>query len=229
MNWITKLSPNLLSIFLLGVYNAHAGDLPKYRGNACPNWEIINGEDHIGLCVHEMIEELDAGDVVLRDRLKLNDQSYISDVSKWIHQRVPSLFVKLANGPELLKSTSTPQPADPKDILRWYPRRPEDSEIRWSDTALNILRLIRASSRPFPGAYTVLENFQKVTIWRAAIEDPVGAFSAVPGQVCYQHDNDPVIACGKGLLRLTDVKIDGCSSSDLAKKMILKSLRNRLG
>ena len=35
----------VISIFTLGILNAHGGDLPRYRGNACQAWAIINGEE----------------------------------------------------------------------------------------------------------------------------------------------------------------------------------------
>ena len=42
INVIPKSS--FIGKFRFGVINAHAGDLPKYRGNACPNWAILNDE-----------------------------------------------------------------------------------------------------------------------------------------------------------------------------------------
>ena len=44
--------------------NAHAGDLPRYRGNACANWAIINGEDKVGLSIHKMDAGLDSGPII---------------------------------------------------------------------------------------------------------------------------------------------------------------------
>jgi methionyl-tRNA formyltransferase len=29
--------------------NPHTGDLPRYRGNACPDWAIIAGEEKTDL------------------------------------------------------------------------------------------------------------------------------------------------------------------------------------
>ena len=53
--------------------NAHGGDLPRYRGNACQAWAIINGENKIGLCIHKMIGgELDISDIIARDFLKID-------------------------------------------------------------------------------------------------------------------------------------------------------------
>ena len=80
MNWLTMIAQSTLALFPWGVLNAHAGDLPRFRGNACPNWAILNGEPLVGLCIHEMIPELDAGPVLLRAHFPLSDDIYISDV-----------------------------------------------------------------------------------------------------------------------------------------------------
>lgn len=228
MNWLTVLPQPLLDLFPLGVLNAHAGDLPRYRGNACPNWAILAGEPRVGLCVHRMTPQLDAGPVVLREHLPLGSDTYIGDVYGWLEERIP---VMLADGLEGLaegRLTPEPQPTDPSLALRVYPRRPEDGRIHWSQPADRIHRLVRASSRPFAGAFAFLEGGRRVTAWRADPFPPPEPFLAVPGQVCLMAGEDPVVACGAGMLRLTEVAVEGCADDAEAKRLIGCSLRNRL-
>ena len=49
MNYTGILPQSIIDIFPFGVLNSHGGDLPRYRGNACQAWAIINGEERIGL------------------------------------------------------------------------------------------------------------------------------------------------------------------------------------
>lgn len=225
-NWMTKVREEAIRAFRHGVINAHAGDLPRYRGNACPNWAILRGESEIGLCVHEMIpDQLDAGDVLLREKMPISGETYIADVYDWIRLRVPAMFVQAVNAIAAGSAKREPQSGDPASWLRCYPRRPEDSRIDWKGAAGDIHRLVRASSRPLAGAFTALDG-RRVTIWRAAIAEHAGPFAAMPGQVLYGADGDPVIACGNGVLRLTDVEVEGEAGG---KARILKSLRQRLG
>jgi methionyl-tRNA formyltransferase len=229
INWPSVLGQDVLAIFEHGVLNAHAGDLPRYRGNACPNWAILNGEERVGLCIHQMApDELDAGPIFVNDYLPLADDTYIADVYAWMGASVPSLFAKAVDG--IADGTLRPvaQPLDPALSLRCYPRRPDDARLVWTKSVDDVLRLIRASSHPFDGAFAFLEADKKVTVWRAARESHRGQFSAVPGQVCSRAENDPVVACGDGVIRLVDVSIDGCAGSDEAKSLIHRSLRNRL-
>ena len=228
VNWLIVLGPAILGIFPLGVLNAHAGDLPRFQGNACPNWAIIAGEPHVGLCIHQMAPELDAGPVLVRDRFPLDDSVYIGDIYTWLEVRVPEMFAAAVDGLASGKLKAVPQPRDGDLTLRAYPRRPEDGHIDWSLPAQTILRLVRASSRPFSGAHTTLEGQRRVTIWRAELAVHPGRFLAIPGQVCYRIGNDPVIACSDGVVRLTDVDLEGCKGSDEAKLTIGRSLRSRL-
>ena len=71
MNYTSIIDSSVINIYKMGILNAHGGDLPKYRGNACQAWAILNGEKKIGLCVHKMIGgELDSGDIITKNALK---------------------------------------------------------------------------------------------------------------------------------------------------------------
>lgn len=228
VNWPTLIPIDVMQCFKFGILNAHAGDLPRFRGNACPNWAILSGERYVGLCIHRMAAELDAGPVVIRDRLPIDEQTYIGDIYGWLQQRTPALFAAAVNGLENQKLIPEAQSTDPNVWLRCYPRRPEDAAINWYESAEHVHRLIRASSRPFDGAFTYLEGRRLVRIWRAEKFDHLGKFLAVPGQVCMRQDNDPVIACGNGAIRLTEVSVEGCASVHESKRAIHQSLRNRM-
>ncbi len=227
INWLTIIQKPVLDVFPLGVLNAHAGDLPRFRGNACPNWAILAGEQFVGLCIHLMAPQLDAGPVVLRDRMTIDNSTYIGDIYEWLDIRIPEMLVTAAEGLKDGSLPPEPQSSDPDASLRAYPRRPEDSRIQWTWTSQQILRMIRASSRPFAGAFTSLEGERKVTIWRAIPFQHPGAFLAVPGQVCFGAEGDPVVACADGTIRLTEIDLDGMSPEE-GKSAILRSLRSRL-
>lgn len=228
MNWLTLVGPAARATFRHGIFNAHPGDLPRYRGNACPNWAILAGEASVGLCIHRMADALDAGPVALRDHLPLAADTDVEQVYAWLRQRIPELFLELVDRASAGTLDLRPQPEDPALSLRCYPRRPEDSRIDWSRPATDVHRLVRASTRPTQGAFTLLEGSRRVTVWRAAIAPAGGPFLAVPGQVCRADAGDPVIACGDGMLRLLEVTVEGCADSAQGKAAILRSLRNRL-
>ena len=52
----------------LGTFNLHASLLPQYRGAAPINHAIINGETETGLTTFFLNEEIDKGEVILREK-----------------------------------------------------------------------------------------------------------------------------------------------------------------
>jgi len=54
----------ILSAARLGCVNIHSGRLPVYRGMMPTFWQLLEGESHATVTVHEMVEKLDAGGVL---------------------------------------------------------------------------------------------------------------------------------------------------------------------
>lgn len=59
-----RLPRSVLDIPRYGVLNVHSSLLPAYRGPAPVHWAIRNGDPYLGLTVHRMDEEFDAGPVL---------------------------------------------------------------------------------------------------------------------------------------------------------------------
>jgi len=226
VNYPTIIPGEIIDIFPHGILNAHGGDLPRYRGNACQAWAILNGEERIGLCIHKMIGgELDSGDIVVRDYFPVTRSTKITDVWNWMIQRTPKLFLdaalKLAdNSRYFLEKQST----NAREALRCYPRHPEDGRIEWNLSALTILRLINASNKPYAGAFCTFEN-AKCIVWDAELVSEAENFCAVPGQVTKIGSDWIEVACGQGKLRILSVEYKGEISNPAA---IVKSNRQRL-
>src|SRR3989441_1589222 len=54
-----------------GCVNVHFSLLPKYRGAAPVNWAIVNGEQQTGVTTMKIVEELDAGPILLQEATKI--------------------------------------------------------------------------------------------------------------------------------------------------------------
>lgn len=214
-------------LFPHGILNAHGGDLPRYRGNACQAWAILNGEQRIGLCIHKMVgDELDSGDIVVRDFLSIDHTTKITAVHHWLNECIPLKFLQAVS---LLENDSgfvlESQSKDPKDALRCYPRQQQDGRINWNQSALQILRLINASNKPYAGAFCEYEG-SPLIIWHAELASEYENFCAVPGQVTYIGEGYIEVACGEGKLRLIQVEIGGSVGHPTDW---IKSIRKRLG
>jgi len=219
------LSKEIISSFKYGILNAHAGDLPLYRGNASPNWALLKGEKKIGLTIHFMNEKLDAGNIIKKIFFKINDNTTIGDVYKFLDKQIPLLHLesakKIRNGKyKIIKQ-------DTKKILRTYPRNKIDGKINWNMKVDYIHKLIRASGYPFFGAYSYLGSY-RLTILEAKKEYPKFKYLSEPGQITERRKNGEIsVACNDGFLILIKVKFKGKIYENPSK--VIKSLYTRLG
>lgn len=228
INYTGVIPSAIIDLFKYGILNAHGGDLPRYRGNACQAWAIINGEDEIGLCIHKMVGgELDSGDIVEKKLYPITIDTRIGEVYEWFEKDIPQMMVnalnKLGNNNEFIAEV---QSKNPHDILRCYPRIPDDGKIEWGQSAIKILRLINASSEPYSGAFTYMGE-KKIKIWRASLFDHHEQYLAVPGQIALIDKNQSfvLVITGKGMLSITDIEVDDWRGNPCN---YFKSIRTRL-
>lgn len=226
LNYSGVIPEEITALFPLGILNAHGGDLPRYRGNACQAWAILNAETRIGLCIHKMIGgELDSGDIIARDYLNIDYTTKVTAAWQWMAARVPVLMLDavniLARDPDFILER---QSTNPRDVLRCYPRRPEDGRIDWQKPAVDVLRLINASNRPYAGAFCDYEG-QKLIIWDAELLGGGEQFCAIPGQVTLIGSGFIDVACAEGKLRLKEVELSGAL---LDPSHCISSIRKRL-
>ena len=234
INWVSIIYNRHINWFKLGILNAHMGDLPKYRGNACPNWAILQGEEEVVLSIHFMEGgKLDVGRIVVQEKMKIDEETYIDDIYKWAEQSVPLAFLKalkiLEKDPNYaLKHAFEDDP----EAFRCYPRLPEYSYIDWNKSVIEIHRLIRASTYPYE-AYTYnLENerIRKLYIKRARIVCLETKDLAEPGHIL---KNDKItgetwVKCGDGILAIELCRYEDEKEYFFPGKK-WKSIRTRLG
>lgn len=228
VNYSGVISNEVIDLFSYGILNAHGGDLPRYRGNACQAWAIINGEKRMGLCIHKMIGgELDSGDIIVKSYKEIETNTRIGELYEWMEEEIPNLLIeaidKISENSEYILAA---QSQEKNKALRCYPRTPKDGSIDWKDSSVNILRLINASSEPYSGAYCQYDN-AKLIIWRAELYDDQEVYCGVPGQVSYinQNENFLIIITGKGKIKVNEIEYEGMRSNP---NKIIKSIRKRL-
>lgn len=228
INYSGVIAQELIDLFPNGILNAHGGDLPRYRGNACMAWAILNREKKVALCIHKMIGgELDSGDIIARKYLDININTRVGETFEWMRKEIPRMMLEsvklLKKNPEYILEA---QSKNPDDALRTYPRNPDDGKIDWTKSNDEILRLINASSEPFAGALCVFKE-QRLVIWRAEIFDDQENYLAVAGQVSRINtsNGNVEIICGIGKIRLTEVEYN---SRRTKPAEVITSSRQRL-
>jgi methionyl-tRNA formyltransferase len=168
---------------------------------------------------------IDAGPIFARTYLPVTNNTYIADVYSWMHGVIPSLFV------EAMIRLAEPgfSPIDQHALsarpLRCQPRRPEDGRIDWNCDARQIQRLVRASARPFAGAYAWVNGGRRVTVWRACLAELDHDILAVPGQIMGRGPNGGIlVACGAGVIEIEEAEVEGGGALPSANRHRLTSM-----
>jgi len=209
------LRPPLLAIPPRGGVNLHGSLLPRYRGRAPVNWQILHGEREGGVTLHYMVKKADAGDIVDQEAFPIGSDDTPKDVyarllpaAKRVLER-SAIAVMEGTAPRIrqLESKAT----------TFGRRRPEDGLIDWHLCADDVRNLVRAVTTPYPGAFT-FANGTRVLVWWAehelphrgsASSDRAPASEIVPGRV-HRTEGAVAVECGdRRRLRLVDVEIDG--------------------
>ena len=75
-----KIIPkNFLTLSKHGFINLHASLLPKWRGAAPIQRSIMNQDNQTGISVMKIIEELDAGPIMLQEKININEKRRCSN------------------------------------------------------------------------------------------------------------------------------------------------------
>ena len=162
------IGTDILSRARLGAFNIHGSLLPRYRGRACINWAIVNGETTTGATLHEMVARADAGRIVDREPVPIGPDETAHDVFLKVAEAARIL---VARNLDALESGTAPLHAQDETKATLFGRRgPEDGRIDWNLPARSIHNLVRAVTHPYPGAFTFAEG-RKIFVWKTAVVD----------------------------------------------------------
>jgi methionyl-tRNA formyltransferase len=164
--WHYIIRSETLNIPRLGTVGLHSSLLPKYRGGSPLVWQLINGEKDSGVSLFYIADGIDTGDVIGQERFCIAEADTIKDALLKSQQAALCLLDKYV--PQLLRGAAPRVKQNEDEAFYVKQRTPFDGEINWNDTPKNIKNFIKAQTRPYPGAFTIINN-KKVRIWDADI------------------------------------------------------------
>lgn len=195
------IKSEILNIPAKGCLNLHGSLLPAYRGRVPINWAIINGEKETGVTLHYMTAKPDNGDIVAQQKITIAD----NDTARDVHVKAAEAAAVLLNKvlPELKKGNVARKKQDESKASYFGGRKPADGEIKWNKSATEIRNLVRAITRPYPGAFSYMGD-RKCLFWDVA--EVKSTVNIKPGTViCHQP---LIIACGKGAIQVESAQLE---------------------
>ena len=197
------ISKKILAIPKFGVIGCHPSDLPKFRGRAVIVWQMLLGIKESKVTMFMIDEGADSGDIIDQEPYWIGEDDYAFDVLDNSHIALQKLYRRVL--PSIIDGTYTLKKQVESEATYCLKRCPEDGEIDWKLSGTEILRLIRAISKPYPGAFTFYDNQYKLIIWKAHLEENK-KYYGFPGQIAYAKKNIMGIVLKDGLLVVDEVE-----------------------
>jgi len=164
---------------VIGIHGSPYG-IEQGRGRSPQNWALLMGKNKFSISIFQIDEGIDSGDIIDARTFSLSPfdnirSSYIK--AAWLSAHM--IIDAIKN-----KKIENDQGICQKHNNRYLPQRlPEDGQIDWTLSSNNIYNLIRALTKPYPGAYTKISG-NKCIIWNAIPFDKLEGFdSFIPGQI----------------------------------------------
>lgn len=205
------LTQAVLDSFPMGVWNIHAGLLPKYRGASPIQSCILNGETVTGVSIMKTGLGLDCGDILCVAETLVTETETYGELSDRLSLLGAELIIEALKTLERGNYTLTPQGEEGVGVVRKINK--EHAKIDFSKTAREIVDLIRGMN-PAPVAYTELEG-NKINIYRAerAVlneEETAILQNAAYGEVLSEKPKRGLLVkCADGAVKLTEVQAAG--------------------
>jgi methionyl-tRNA formyltransferase len=204
------ISSQILALPRLGAFNMHGSLLPKYRGRAPINWAVLHGEPRIGMTLHRMVKQADAGGIVDQEGVDIGPRDTAEQAFRQVLPCARRVLARQIDA--LLAGTAKETPQDAAQATYFGGRTPEDGRINWAHTSDQIFNLIRAVTDPYPGAFTDVGP-ARLMVWWAETDSPAArdALENGRGRMGEVLSVAPlVVATGDGALELTRTEWKGC-------------------
>ena len=185
-----------------GCLNLHGSALPRWRGAAPIQRAIMAGDSETAATVMRMDEGLDTGPVCLAEPIAIDADMTAGDLHDRMAMLGGDVMVRALAALQRGSLTCAPQPDDGVTYAKKIDKA--ESRIDFRQPAQHVHNLIHGLS-PMPGAWfelTLGKRTERVKVLRAT----VSAQGGVAGTLL---DDDLLVACGSGSIRLIEVQRAG--------------------
>ncbi|MEY4873852.1 MAG: hypothetical protein RJB41_554 [Actinomycetota bacterium] len=204
------------ALHVLPMVNIHYSLLPRWRGAAPVERALLAGDEQTGVCIMQVVEQLDAGDILSSATTHISQTDTTASLRARLGEiATPLLIDVLSTGVSTTKSQHG-------DVVVAAKITHVDLEIDWSKPAVVVDRQVRVG-----GAFTFFnEKRFKIHSLKVSVE----IFISESGNMMVVNDR-VLVACGQGVVELVEVQPEGkprVSAQDWKKGARLDA-QSRLG
>ena len=220
--WQRLVPKWFLDYLSIGAFGAHGSGkpLPFGRGRSPVNWSIIQGKRTFFSHLFKYDTGIDDGPVAAVQEIEIT----AFDTCQTLLNKCTIAMVNmcLKELPSIIDGTVILKSQDGEGASYYPKRNKEDGIIDWEDATSEIYNLVRAVARPYPGAFSFLENKEdkSVLIWRAIpFDTPFIWPLAGPGEIVEVFcDGTFIVRTGDSALFVLESEGHEFSNEDIGKK-----------
>ena len=231
--WRSILTKQLLDATKFGFLAMHGTPLPKYRGWAGINWQIINGDSEIRMHGYRLGSGVDDGQLIcdgdkrcVTGAISLDNEKHLYELFIDYQDKHVFLINRIV---DLLVSGDISFIHQIESNATYACHRgPDDGEINWNESTIKIFNFIRGQSKPYSGAFTYY-NGRRIHVWRATKRPDFSNYEGrIPGKIVHRsRDNgSAIILTSDSAIEVLDASIYGDQIPKVAYE-IFDSVRNR--
>lgn len=176
IGWSQIADARVIGAPRMGVLGIHPTLLPIGRGRAAIPWAILKELDKTGVTMFKLDEGVDTGPLLAQLEIPLTEDT---DAGA-LYRMVDSAHIRLIKDvyPNLVAKKVVLREQNNSLATVWPGRTPDDGQINLGGSVYNAERMVRAVTRPYPGAFYRDSSGRKIIIWAAKISHskPKGDF-----------------------------------------------------
>lgn len=194
------VSEDILAIPSVCCIGFHPTALPFGRGRAPLAWLILDQQSEGAATFFRLENGVDSGAIVAQKRYSVSEQDDVASLIDKLLLAMGSALDELL--PRLPSNTLNFVTQDESLATYFEKRTPDDGLIDWQRSADQINRLVRATTDPYPGAYSFVGD-QKITLHVTEVFVDCHIRGVVGRIVQLGESGSFVVQCGNGLLAVT--------------------------
>jgi methionyl-tRNA formyltransferase len=181
-----------------GALNIHPSKLPRFRGAAPLQRTIIEGDLDTAVCIMQMDEGLDTGDIILQEDFTIPKDITLQELHDICANKGADLLIQALDNIGTLKRT----PQKTEGVSYAHKLTKEEGLIDWHLSATELERKVRGMT-PWPGVFFEYKDMM-VKILNAQVHNT--HYTLKPGTIIPE---DSLIVCDEGALRIEFVQKPG--------------------
>ncbi len=203
--WSQLIKTKLLSLPPMGVVGIHPALLPQNRGRHPLIWALVLGLKESGLTFFFMDEGTDSGPILSQKKFQITN----NDTAKTLYETIKVLATQQIADflPQLISGKHRPIIQDSRNANYWRKRSVNDGIIDWRMGQAAIINLVRALTKPYPGAQFDYKT-HTIKVWQAHRYEQKNHSNTEPGKIIALSDGKPVIKCYDGAVLIDQYQPD---------------------